>query len=236
MNTRRRLTVGATVAASLAAAALAVAIPRAALAHGAMLIPGSRTWLCYEDAITPQGSIVPNNPACAAAVAQSGTNSLYNWFAVLRSDGAGRTRGFIPDGKLCSAAATVYDFSGFDLARSDWPVTHLTAGASMEFHYNKWAAHPGWFYLYVTKDGWNPNTPLTWDELEETAFSSADHLRRRSAPVMASIRRCRAGPDTPLVSSLRSTLRSKRCLLMDRHHAHGALRANVGAGYRLPWT
>ena len=94
MNTRRRLTVGATVAASLAAAALAVAIPRAALAHGAMLIPGSRTWLCYEDAITPQGSIVPNNPACAAAVAQSGTNSLYNWFAVLRSDGAGRTRGF----------------------------------------------------------------------------------------------------------------------------------------------
>jgi len=36
-------------------------------------------------------------------------------------------------------------------------------------------------------------------------FSSADHLRRRSAPVISSIRRRRAGTDTSLVSSLRST-------------------------------
>lgn len=166
---------GAAAALGLAAAGAVFVIAMPATAHGALQIPGSRTWLCYEDGLTQSGQIIPNNPACAAAVAQSGTNSLYNWFAVLRSDGAGRTRGFIPDGKLCSAAATVYDFSGFDLPRTDWPVTHLTAGATMQFQYNKWAAHPGWFYLYITKDGWDQNSPLTWDDFETTPFSSADH-------------------------------------------------------------
>lgn len=29
----------------------------------------------------------------------------------------GRTTGFLPDGRLCSGGATVYDFSGFDLNR-----------------------------------------------------------------------------------------------------------------------
>ncbi len=141
--------------------------------HGAMMQPGSRTFLCYEDGLTSTGEIVPKNPACAAAVAQSGANSLYNWFGVLRSDGAGRTRGFIPDGQLCSGGNPNY--SGFDLPSTDWPVTHLTSGASFDFRYNKWAAHPGTFYLYVTKDGWDPTKPLTWDELEDTPFLVADH-------------------------------------------------------------
>jgi chitin-binding protein len=144
-----------------------------ASAHGAMMVPGSRTYLCWKDGLDPTtGAIVPKNPACAAAVAQSGTNSPYNWFAVLRSDGAGRTRGFIPDGKLCSAAATVYDFSGFDLARDDWPVTHLTSGSNIQFRFNKWAAHPGSFRTYITKDSWSPTRPLTWDDLEEQPFDS----------------------------------------------------------------
>lgn len=162
-------------AAGLAASAAVFAVAQQAGAHGTMLIPGSRTWLCYQDALTPSGQLVANNPACAAALAKSGTTSLYNWFAVLRSDGNGRGRGFIPDGQLCSGGAVVYDFSGYDLPRSDWPVTHLTSGAPIEFHYNKWAAHPGWFYTYVTKDGWDPNAPLSWSELEDTPFASADH-------------------------------------------------------------
>ena len=60
-------------------------------------------------------------------VAESGANSLYNWFSVLRSDAGGRTVGFIPDGQLCSGGNP--GFSGYDLARTDWPLTHLTAGA-----------------------------------------------------------------------------------------------------------
>lgn len=144
-----------------------------ASAHGAMMEPGSRTFFCWQDGRTPQGNIDPQNPACDAAVAQSGDNSLYNWFSVLRSDGAGRTVGFIPDGQLCSGGNPGY--SGFDLARDDWPVTHLTAGAQLDFSYNAWAAHPGWFHLYITKDGYDPTQPLAWDDLESEPFATIDH-------------------------------------------------------------
>src|SRR5215831_21412208 len=66
------------------------------------------------------------------------------------------------------------------------------------------------------------------------AFSCADHLRRRSTPVITSIRRGPAVADTSLLSSLRSTLWSKRCLLMGRHHAR-RLRLPEGGG-RTPLT
>ena len=143
-----------------------------AAAHGAMMKPGSRTFLCWQDGLSPQGNIVPKNSACKGAVAQSGDNSLYNWFSVLRSDGAGRTRGFIPDGQLCSGGNP--SFSGYDRT-GNWPQTHLTAGASFDFSYNAWAAHPGWFYLYVTKDGYDPSRALRWDDLEDQPFLTVDH-------------------------------------------------------------
>ncbi|GLW64036.1 hypothetical protein Arub01_22800 [Actinomadura rubrobrunea] len=170
MSQRRRAVLTGAAIGSAAAVLGSVLTAAPASAHGAMMMPGSRTYLCWKDGLTSTGEIKPKNPACAAAVAQSGTTPLYNWFAVLRSDGAGRTRGFIPDGKLCSADARVYDFSGFDLPRDDWPVTHLTSGAQIQFRYNKWAAHPGTFRLYVTKDSWSPTRPLTWDDLEEQPF------------------------------------------------------------------
>jgi predicted carbohydrate-binding protein with CBM5 and CBM33 domain len=157
-------------AACLLTASVLTAPPAAA--HGAFMQPGSRTFLCWEDGVTASGEIVPKNPACSAAVAQSGTNALYNWFAVLRSDGAGRTRGFVQDGQLCAGGNPNY--TGFDLPSADWPVTHLTSGADFDFRYNKWAAHPGSFSLYVTKDGWDPSKPLTWDEMEASPFLVAD--------------------------------------------------------------
>ncbi len=146
-----------------------------ASAHGAMLMPGSRTYLCYEDGLTSTGQIIPQNPACQAAVASSGVTPLYNWFAVGNRSGttSGETSALIPDGKLCSGNSNYYDFSGFDQASSYWPVTHLTAGATIQIQYNKWAAHPGTFSLYVTKTGWDPTKPLTWSELQSTPFSTA---------------------------------------------------------------
>lgn len=144
-----------------------------ASAHGTPMAPGSRTFLCWKDALTSTGEIKPKNAACAAAAATGGTTPFYNWFSVLRSDGAGRTRGFVPDGQLCSGGNTT--FAGFDLNRDDWPLTHLTSGASFNFSYNAWAAHPGWFYQYVTKDGFDPTQPLTWDDIEDTPFLTVDH-------------------------------------------------------------
>ncbi|MFD8497174.1 lytic polysaccharide monooxygenase [Amycolatopsis sp. NPDC059657] len=144
-----------------------------ASAHGALMKPGSRTFFCWKDGLTPQGNLIPQNPACAAAAAASGTNPLYNWFSVLRSDGDGRTRGFIPDGQLCSGGNQTFD--GWNLPRDDWPQTHLTAGSDFKWAYNAWAAHPGWFYLYVTKDTWSPTRALTWNDLEDQPFLSVDH-------------------------------------------------------------
>ena len=178
MRKRRRFALATALVTLPALLATMLTAANPASAHGAAMIPGSRTFLCWQDGLTPQGNIVPNNPACAAAIAQSGTNSMYNWFAVLRSDGAGRvhqqalTNGFIPDGRLCSGAATVYNFEGFNLARNDWPVTHLTSGATIQFRFNKWAAHPGSFRSFITKDTWSPTRPLAWNDLEATPFDT----------------------------------------------------------------
>ncbi|WDZ84138.1 lytic polysaccharide monooxygenase auxiliary activity family 9 protein [Micromonospora cathayae] len=170
-----------TAVASLAAATAftVVAQPDPAAAHGAAMKPGSRTYLCWKDGLSQTGEIKPNNPACSAAVAQSGTNSLYNWFSVLRSDAGGRTVGFIPDGKLCSGGNT--GFAGYDLARNDWPLTHLTAGRQMEFNYSNWAHHPGTFYFYVTKDSWSPTRPLAWSDLEEQPFLQVTNPPQRGS-------------------------------------------------------
>ncbi|MET8282353.1 lytic polysaccharide monooxygenase [Micromonospora sp. NPDC005174] len=163
---RSRTAAVLTAALTFALGAVALASsPQPAAAHGAAMTPGSRTYLCWQDGMSQTGEIRPNNPACAAAVAQSGTNSLYNWFSVLRSDAGGRTTGFIPDGQLCSGGNTGY--RGYDLARTDWPLTHLTSGARLDFKYSNWAHHPGTFYFYVTKDSWSPTRALAWSDLEE---------------------------------------------------------------------
>jgi len=141
-----------------------------AQAHGVTMFPGSRTYLCWLDGLRDNGAIDPYNPACKAAVQQSGTTPLYNWFAVLRSDGAGRTVGFIPDGQICSGGTGgPYDFTAYNAVRNDWPKTHLTSGANIQVRHSNWAHHPGRFDLYITKNGWDPNSPLGWDDLEKFA-------------------------------------------------------------------
>ena len=166
-------------AATITAGVLAVITPPSASAHGTSMAPGSRTFLCWKDGLTATGEIRPNNPACSAAVSTSGANSLYNWFSVLRSDAGGRTTGFIPDGQLCSGGNT--GFSGYDLARTDWPLTHLTAGANFSFKYSNWAHHPGTFYFYVTKDSWSPTRPLAWGDLE-TPFLTVTNPPQNGSP------------------------------------------------------
>lgn len=151
-------------AAVLTAGTLTVISQSPAQAHGAMMVPTSRTHACWQDGLSPTGQIIPQNAACAAAVNQGGANALYNWFGVLRSDGAGRMRGFINDGELCGGGNPTY--SGFNIARTDFPYTRLTAGSTIQIRYNNWARHPGTFRLYITRDGWNQNAPLTWDQLE----------------------------------------------------------------------
>jgi predicted carbohydrate-binding protein with CBM5 and CBM33 domain len=138
-----------------------------AQAHGVTMTPGSRTYLCMLDAKTSTGALDPTNPACKAALAESGATSLYNWFAVLDSNAGGRGAGYVPDGKLCSAGdRSPYNFTGYNAARSDWPRTHLTSGNTIEVKHSNWAAHPGSFRVYLSKPGYSPSTELGWDDLD----------------------------------------------------------------------
>ncbi|MEU7689431.1 lytic polysaccharide monooxygenase [Microbispora hainanensis] len=170
LRSGRKIAVLAAVAAVLAGL-VAVLTQTAAEAHGALQAPASRTYACYTDGLTG-GQIIPKNPACADAVAAGGTQPLYDWYGVLRSDGGGRTRGFIPDGQLCSGGFSKY--SAYDAPRTDWPTTTLKANSMYDFVYGAWVPHPGGFKLYVTKDGWDPTKPLTWDDMEEQPFLTVD--------------------------------------------------------------
>ena len=171
---RRYRSILSYVCAGVVALGTIVLFAAPASAHGAMEMPGSRTYFCYEDALTSTGQLIPHNPACQAAIASSGTTPLYNWFAVANRSGttSGEMQSLIPDGKLCSGDSNYFDFSGFDAASPDWPKTHLTAGSTLQIRYNKWAAHPGTISLYITKPGWDSTQPLTWEDLEPTPFST----------------------------------------------------------------
>ncbi|TDC87879.1 chitin-binding protein, partial [Nonomuraea deserti] len=176
-----RLFKSAAITAAMVLITSVLMVPSPAQAHGVTMFPGSRTFLCWQDGLRDNGQIQPYNPACADAVAQSGTTPLYNWFAVLRSDGAGRTTGFIPDGQICSGGTGgPYDFSAYNAVRSDWPLTHLTAGANIQMRHSNWAEHPGDFDYYITKNGWNPNGPLKWSDLEP--FGSVTNPPKNGGP------------------------------------------------------
>ena len=155
----------------LAIAATTLLTQSAVQAPGAMWTPASRTYACYVDGLTG-GQIIPKNPACAAAVAAGGTQPLYDYYGVLRSDGAGRTSGFIADGQLCSGGNTKY--AAYDAARTDWPTTTLQPNVAFDFTYGAWVPHPGGFKLYVTKDTWDPLRPLAWSDLEAAPFLTVD--------------------------------------------------------------
>jgi predicted carbohydrate-binding protein with CBM5 and CBM33 domain len=170
MHVKIRRSIALLGALSVITGALLVTFPaQKALAHGGMTYPATRTYACYLDGREggQGGDLNPTNPACAAAVEEGGKTPLWNWFGNLLSDAGGRHREIIPDGKLCGPSPT---FDAYNAPHPDWPTTTVQPGAAITFRYNAWAAHPGTWYQYVTKDGWNPNEPLGWDDLEPAPF------------------------------------------------------------------
>ncbi len=158
----------ATVTAVLLAIALRPAGPAVTPDRHTVVLPGSRTYLCYVDGHLVTGQIRPVNPACRRALASGGSEPFYDWFGVLRADGAGRSRGFVPDGALCSAGFV--KFAGFDAPGTDWPVTHLTAGATPNPSYGNRVSDAAALRVFITRDGYDPNTPLTWADMEPEAL------------------------------------------------------------------
>ncbi|EPD66492.1 MULTISPECIES: lytic polysaccharide monooxygenase auxiliary activity family 9 protein [Streptomyces] len=134
-----------------------------AQAHGAPTDPVSRVYACSPDG----GS--SGSAACRAAIAANG-GPFTMWDNLRVPDVGGRDRQVIPDGKLCSGGLPAY--KGLDLARSDWPSTTLTPGATMTMKYASTIPHTGTFKLYLTKQGYDPKKPLTWSALAEQPFAA----------------------------------------------------------------
>jgi chitin-binding protein len=139
---------------------------RPALAHGALSAPMSRIYGCFLE-----GPENPTTPACQYAVSTGGTQALYDWNGVHLLNANGQSRELIPDGKLCSAGNA--EFAAFDTPRTDWPSTYVQSGVPYTFQFTATAPHLGTFYLYMTKDGYDPTQPLKWSDLEDTPFLTA---------------------------------------------------------------
>ncbi|MGW0707172.1 lytic polysaccharide monooxygenase auxiliary activity family 9 protein [Streptomyces sp. NPDC002643] len=153
------------VAMAAAVAALAPPLLAApALAHGAPTDPVSRVSAC-----SPEGGDRAGSAACRAATAANG--APFTAWDNLRVAGVnGRDRQVVPDGQLCSGGLAPY--KGLDLARTDWPSTDLSPGATLKLTYRSTIPHTGTFKLFLTKPGYDPTKPLKWSDLPEKPFAS----------------------------------------------------------------
>lgn len=175
-NTTTKKTLGAIALGLTALSLSAVAAP--AFAHGSSQTPMSRQLGCLLDG-AGEGNATTFE-TCNDAHAVSGGNQFYNWQGVVNGDTRqGQTdpqwRKSFPDGQLCSAG--IKDYAGLDLPGTDWPTTTLTSGAETELTFHNTVNHnPYTFSYFITKDGYDPSKPLTWDALEETPFLVADSI------------------------------------------------------------
>ncbi|MFF7558517.1 lytic polysaccharide monooxygenase [Streptomyces pseudovenezuelae] len=133
-----------------------------AQAHGAPTDPVSRVFACSPDGDSSGTS------ACRAAVAANGS-PFTAWDNLRVANVNGRDRQTIPDGKLCSGGLPAY--RGLDLARSDWPATRLSPGATLTMKYVSTIPHTGTFRMYLTEPGYDPSKPLKWSDLPEQPFA-----------------------------------------------------------------
>ncbi|KAG1257702.1 hypothetical protein G6F65_015815 [Rhizopus arrhizus] len=155
------------LATSFAAAGLALA--GTASAHGTMTTPVSRVYACFQG--NPEN---PTNPACAAAKAVGGAQACYDWNGINQANANGNHQAVVPDGKLCSGNNPT--FRGLDLDRSDWQTTPIQPDANGKFTFVFKATAPhatrDWRF-FVTRDGWQPGSPLRWADLQDARCRSA---------------------------------------------------------------
>ncbi|WP_328751281.1 lytic polysaccharide monooxygenase [Streptomyces sp. NBC_00285] len=159
-RTTARLTTASVAVATPLLLTLFAAAP--AQAHGAPTDPVSRVFACSPDGAST------GTAACRAAVAANGS-PFTAWDNLRVANVNGRDRQTIPDGKLCSGGLPAY--RGLDLARSDWPTTRLSPGASLTMKYASTIPHTGTFRMYLTEPGYDPSKPLKWSDLPEQPFA-----------------------------------------------------------------
>lgn len=143
----------------------AAALPLRASAHGTLELPASRALTCHAESADQ-----PRSAACQAAREAGGIQQVHDWNGVRIGNAAGNHRNLVPDGKLCSAGSA--NFRGLDLARADWPRTFIapTSDRAYTFVWRASTRHATqYFKYYITREGWRPDKPLRWRDLEAFA-------------------------------------------------------------------
>ena len=155
---RRSVLGSVLVAAGIAATSFGITTGGAVGAHGSTADPPSRIYTCRF--------LQRNSPRCADAW-RANPQALYDWMEVNIGNVGGDHRGRIPDGQLCSAGRAKY--AAFDVPGDNWPVTNIKRDSNghTEFVFEATAPHAtAYFRYYLTKEGFDPNQPLRWDDLE----------------------------------------------------------------------
>lgn len=147
------------VASGLAVGAFATATP--IFAHGYVDGPKSRALLCKEGVNTNCGSVVyePQSLEYLKGFPQAGP----------------------ADGKIASANG---QFGGLldQQSSTRWAKTEITSGPLlMDWTYTAPHSTDGWSY-YMTKTGWDPNSPLTRSQFEEIAVIDHDGSKASTNP------------------------------------------------------
>lgn len=130
----------------------------AALGHGSMEFPPSRSYACRF--------LEPANVMCQQAW-DANPQALYDWMEVNLADAGDRHEEVVPDGQLCSAGRAKY--AALDVPSADWPTAEILPDndGRFTFTFNAWVPHSTLYYrLYVTRDGWDPSTPVGWGDLD----------------------------------------------------------------------
>lgn len=157
---------------------VALFLPGLALGHGTAISPMSRVYRVFLS--NPEN---PDFGLAANAVATDGTQSYYTWNQLSRNVpeavNAGLPPGFdyspwLPDGHIASggrfdANSQDYEltYGGLDQASVDWPTTPVQAGETIEVDFLGTSPHePSTWDVWMTTSDWQPDTPLTWGQLE----------------------------------------------------------------------
>ncbi|PJE97044.1 cellulose-binding protein [Streptomyces carminius] len=138
-----------------------------ASAHGAIVNPGFRAYMCHErwggDHLNP--NMAQEDPMCAQAW-QANPNTMWNWNGLYKNNVGGNFRAAAPDGQLCSGGnAESGRYRSLD-AVGAWKTTDVNTNFRMEL-YDQASHGADFFQVYVTKQGFDATRqPLTWGNLE----------------------------------------------------------------------
>ncbi|GGY21005.1 lytic polysaccharide monooxygenase [Paludibacterium paludis] len=138
------------------------AAPALVMAHGTMEVPANRVYTCFLE-----GPEEPQSPACIGAANAGGTEGMYNWNGINQLPQGDNHQAVVPDGTLCAGGNAL--FKPFDTPRRDWRSTTLVPDRNGRFEFVYYATAPHatrYFRFYVTRNGWSPDQPLKWSDLE----------------------------------------------------------------------